>query len=113
MLEYVFHMFKNTFLLITLTLAGCTTATSTPSSDADAGQCTMQSTQSYCATVDCNASMSMDSCGVEHQPADCADRCGDAGIESCESLWMNICSGHCGGDVYEAPRCGTRTMTCP
>ena len=94
-------MIKFTFLFLAAALAGCTTATSTPSSASDAGECTTQSTQSYCATVDCNASMSMDSCGVEHQPADCADRCGDAGIESCASLWMSICSGHCGGVAYD------------
>lgn len=111
-------MFKNTFLLIALTLAGCTTATSTPSSDAavvvaDVGPCAPLTTETYCATVVCTSFITTDGCGVDHQPADCLAACGDAPVmETCDQLYANICNGHCGDTVQEAPRCGSRTVTC-
>ena len=112
-------MIKFTFLFLAAALAGCTTATSTPSPDAavvvaDAGPCTPLTTETYCASVVCTSFVTTDGCGVDHQPADCLDACGDASaMETCDQLYANICVGHCSDTVQEAPRCGSRTVTCP
>lgn len=108
-------MFKYSLSLVMLLgCLGCTKGSTPVAVPGDGGGCTIgESTPMYCETVDCAAGVSMDSCGTEHQPSDCPAQCGDAGVESCESLWAAICEGHCDDTVQEAPRCGVRTMNCP